>query len=401
MNQREERQATVIKALRLQLEKQEQENGALRKEIKLFSYTIQEAVKEERQRNMSLLDQTETRHDLEMKHLSADLTRGAAASNGQVEALRIKFEEVLRRKLIRQQSELEQERREALEALARRHNEGLESRRRLFEQETRVLLDELNRLRRRDARVSVDLEMVSEPEPHHNTPPKPHTNTHRPRPPTPSHHIATPPSRSPSKIHPRALSPSPVSRKTQSHCYSNSISPSSADKQAMPARTQLSRMYVSELDNYIQKSGISPSASRSPSKNKTADRIPSPKRQPSRRHDTMVQESHDSASSLRNSSVYRYPTPPEYKARYEDDIQEPISSKIESSLEGKHDRPDLTHQGPSYADKITKAFRFPKPPEFEVFYEQHGIEVGDADISEAMLDDRLSVLSYSSRDSLN
>lgn len=142
----------------------------------------------------------------------------------------------------------------------------------------------------------------------------------------------------------------------------------------MPARTQLSRQYVAKLDDYIQ-SNASPS---------TQHRAKSSPSKPTH-----------TALSSRDTASFRYPAPVLYEEEYYGLDRTKHSSRYESPRRVYQAKASMSPE-----KNPNSPYRFPTPPEYRTFYQNNVIVEGEelVDQSENQLLERVSLLSYSGSD---
>jgi hypothetical protein len=339
------------RSLKQQIDKLEGDNTKLRREVDAFQHTLKDAVASERERQSGVLAKETSRFKDEYAELESKLKGVLAGAEAGEARLRSKYTEQLKLRVDKVKAIMSDDFAVQLERLHKRHQEEIASRKRLYEDEVRVLLVELNRLRRSTS-TGAGASTVG------------HHSRHAPdmRAPSPSPSQPPVPTR-------QADRPRPKDRYGDAGHRSKGTAVKSpvqysVSSEDMPVRSQLSRQYASELESYIQHNG---DVKGDGHRRKLHSRSPS-------RRPLSVRGSMDDSPI---PQLYRYPTPPEYEAVYR-------SQSLDSPAR-------LSKLSP----KKDASFRFPTPPEYRAFYADNAPETStDAvDQSESMLEDRTSVRS--------
>lgn len=299
-----------------------------------MSRTVQEAVEQERHRNWKSSREELSHLEEVIRALQAKIADEQEESSIKFTRMRNKYEDILRKRVERIRYEINEEMNEKFEQLKRRHREEVSNRQRLYEDEIRTLLRELDRLRGSKTTYPAvsDAERKRSP-----------SSLRSPRYPTPSKSIRTPRQSFPSSPGVLRSSGSLADRMVESK---------------EPIRSQLSRQYASQLDSYLKKNRdvVSPT--------KLATRVTNAKQSSSPLHSS-------------RSNRYRFPTPPEYDAVYRGQRK-----SVSAEDEDRYPR-----------DSLDISVRLPTPPEYRRFYAQNTPDEDEVDVdaSESALDDRISV----------
>ena len=271
-----------------------------------------------------------------IRALQAKNAAAQEESTDKLNRMRARYEDTFKKRVERVRYEIQEEMDERLEQLRRRHREEVSNRQRLYEEEIRTLLKEMDRMRR--GRRSEDHPDI----------------------------VSRNPIPSPEKP---SLYPKPILGSARSSSKSQLTSPSTLRSSGYPMNTKdghspstrahLSRQYATQLEGYIKK-------------NKDSLRSPNIKTgSHSRSSPTFSSPQHTTSFSAR----YRFPTPPEYE-----DLYKKRGKTDMKGDEGRYPR-----------DSLESSLRLPTPPEYRRFFEKNAPDEVDVDLSESLLEDRISV----------
>ena len=322
-----------IRDLKAQIEELEGENINLRSRLQDISGTVQEAVSQERGRNLASNKKDVAQLEEIIRALQAKNAAAQEESHDKLTRIRARYEETFKKRVERIRFEMQEEMNEKLAQLTRRHREEVTNRQKLYEEEIRTLLREMDRLRGGGRGEDFSL-------------------TSRNQIPSPQKPSRYPTSMSSARASSNLLLSSPSALKSSSR----NMSPK--DGRSPPVRAQLSRQYASQLESYIKKNKVlhSPSTDVG-ARSKSSPVYSSPQRKTA------------------FSSRYRFPTPPEYETLYKR-----RGGAFPPNDEDKYPR-----------DSLESPLRFPTPPEYKRFFEKNAPDEVDVDHSESLLEDRVSV----------